>query len=1091
MEFLADLHIHSRFSRATSRDLDLPHLWATAQHKGLGVVGTGDFTHPAWFAELEAELVPAEEGLYRLKPELERDLQAQVLPSCRQDLRFLLSVEISTIYKQDGKTRKVHHLVLVPDLGAASRLAASLARIGNIASDGRPILGLSGRDLAQHVLDADPAALLIPAHVWTPWFSVLGAMGGFDSIEACYGDLAPTITALETGLSSDPRMNWRLSQLDRYTLVSNSDAHSPSKLGREANLFLCERTYPAMMQALRQPGKSGFGGTLEFFPEEGKYHLDGHRACGERLWPEQTRAQGGLCPGCGKPVTLGVMYRVEALADRPDGFRPPGAAPFRSLVGLDELLGEVLGVGPSSRRVQALRQHLLSALGPELTILQDVPVEELTRLAGPIVGEAMRRMRSGEVRIEGGYDGEYGVVRLFASDERRDLAGQGRLLPEAGPAAPRPRRPVRPSASVATPPKEPDPKPTPAPPSQGGKAEPRAVAETSPATTGQLGLRFSEPEDPLASLDSFQREAALHRGSPLVIVAGPGTGKTRTLTCRIARRLEDGVRPEQVLALTFTQKAAHELRERLSGLLPDDRGRRVQVFTFHALALGIVTDAYRHRGLPGPRVLTDEERLAQVAELLDQPPSSRDCAKALKALSLASLRDDSLPLLDHYRRRLEDHGAIDLDELVPRAVALLSDDPDLLRRWRERFVCHVVDEYQDVNAAQAALLGLLCPLGEDLCVIGDPDQAIYRFRGAEPRFFLEFPIRYPQARTVHLERGYRTPAALLEAAQALIHHDPTRPPSRTLSNLPGPPQVLVQACATAAAEAEQVVHSIERLIGGTTFFSHDSGRLDGHGPEAADALSFGDIAVLFRQGSQAEPLLEAFGRSSIPYQCPARHSPERILRPVMTLLSRAVASEAPSTVTSPPLDPEDLRLLAAVRALPPRQALTHLTEALLDEDHRTRGLQVVTTLAALLHGAGKTLADWAPLALGLFAGLVEADALERGAEAVTLCTLHAAKGLEFEVVFIVGCEEGLLPHRFGPDEPDPEAIREERRLLYVGMTRARRLLTLLWAGRRPIFGRSESRQPSRFLDEIPPDLKQIIRLGAASPAKKKKQLTLF
>ncbi len=411
MPFLADLHIHSKYSRATSRDCDLERLSAWAQRKGIRVVGTGDFTHPAWMDELTAKLIPAEPGLFRLRPEIEREVAREVPSSCRGEVRFLLEVEISTIYKKAGRTRKVHHLVFAPDFDQARAISARLAAIGNLTADGRPILGLDSRDLLEIVLEAAPGGFLIPAHIWTPWFAVLGSSSGFDSVEECFADLAPHVFALETGLSSDPSMNWRLSSLDRYRLVSNSDAHSPAKLGREANIFDSALDYFAMRAAL-ETGR-GFAGTVEFFPEEGKYHLDGHRACSQRLTPGQTRARDGACPSCGKPVTVGVLNRVEALADRPDGFRPEGAASFRCLVPLNEILAEILQVGAGSQTVARAYAKMLDHLGPEIQILESSPLEDVRRHGPELLAEALDRLRRGETRREAGYDGEYGVIRLF------------------------------------------------------------------------------------------------------------------------------------------------------------------------------------------------------------------------------------------------------------------------------------------------------------------------------------------------------------------------------------------------------------------------------------------------------------------------------------------------------------------------------------------------------------------------------------------------------------------------------------------------------------------------------------------------------
>lgn len=442
MRFFADLHVHSKHSRATSRDCDLEHLAWWAQRKGLTVVGTGDFTHPAWWQEIEDKLVPAEPGLYRLRPEIERQVAATLPAACRAPMRFLLEVEISTIYKKGDKTRKVHHLIYAGTMATASRFRDKLGTIGNIASDGRPILGLDSRHLLEIALESGPDAFLVPAHIWTPWFAAMGSKSGFDSIDDCYGDLAGHIFAVETGLSSDPPMNWRLSSLDRFTLVSNSDAHSPPMLGREASVFDCDLDYFAMRRAL-ETGE-GFGGTVEFFPEEGKYHLDGHRACRVRLEPAETEACGGRCPSCGKEVTIGVLHRVATLADRPAGHRPANAARFDSLVPLPEIAAEIHGVGPKTKTVARTLDLLTERLGAEFGILFAQPLEDIERQTHPLIAEAIRRLRRGEVRAEGGYDGEFGTVRLFEDGEI------ARPMTLFACAPPQPPTPV-PSIAIAAP----------------------------------------------------------------------------------------------------------------------------------------------------------------------------------------------------------------------------------------------------------------------------------------------------------------------------------------------------------------------------------------------------------------------------------------------------------------------------------------------------------------------------------------------------------------------------------------------------------------------------------------------------------------
>ncbi len=415
MRIVADLHIHSYLSRACSPQLKPENLYQWCQLKGINALATGDFTHPKWFSELREKLVEAESGLFTLKPDLAAFVDAKVYPACRAPVRFVLGVEISCIYKKGPRVRKVHHLVFMPSFEAAERFNTSLGKIGNLRSDGRPILGLDSRNLLELVLKADPQAALIPAHAWTPHFAVFGSESGFDSLEECFDDLTSHVFAVETGLSSDPAMNRRLSALDGITLVSNSDAHSPEKLAREANLFDTELSYIGIFDAIkRRDGR--FLKTLEFFPEEGKYHVDGHRKCQARLDPKDTLRLGGLCPVCGKPVTVGVLHRVERLADRPAATQPPGAADFENLIPLKEVLSEVLRVGPTSVKLDALYHRLLESFGNELSILRELP---LTRLdpEHPVLALALDRMRRGKVRIDAGYDGEYGTISLLSEDD--------------------------------------------------------------------------------------------------------------------------------------------------------------------------------------------------------------------------------------------------------------------------------------------------------------------------------------------------------------------------------------------------------------------------------------------------------------------------------------------------------------------------------------------------------------------------------------------------------------------------------------------------------------------------------------------------
>ena len=410
MKQIADLHIHSRYSMATSKDgtPEMLDLWA--RKKGISLIGTGDMTHPVWRQELKEKLIPAEQGLFRLKDEY-------VLPAAGRypgtAPRFVLSGEISSIYKKGGKPRKVHSLILLPGFDEADAFAARLEKIGNIHSDGRPILGLPCHDLLEMMLEVSEEGMYIPAHIWTPHFGLFGAKSGFDTIEECFEELTPYIHALETGLSSDPVMNWQISALDGYQLVSHSDAHSPSKLGREADLLDIELSYQGLFQAV-QSGK-GLKGTIEFFPEEGKYHYDGHRKCGVCLSPREAEEYKGICPVCGKKLTMGVDHRILQLSDRDESevSMPESGRPYESLVPLPEVISACVGFSTASKKVQGQYEGLLEKLGAEFSILREVPEEDIRAAGGEVLTEGIRRLRAGEVVRKPGFDGEYGKIELF------------------------------------------------------------------------------------------------------------------------------------------------------------------------------------------------------------------------------------------------------------------------------------------------------------------------------------------------------------------------------------------------------------------------------------------------------------------------------------------------------------------------------------------------------------------------------------------------------------------------------------------------------------------------------------------------------
>jgi uncharacterized protein (TIGR00375 family) len=1027
MFFYADLHVHSKYSRATSRDADLEHLALWARRKGLTVVGTGDFTHPAWFDEIRAKLVPAEPGLFRLRPDIEREVERQLPPSCHGITRFLLEVEISTIYKKGDRTRKVHHLLYAASLDTAARIRARLGAIGNLASDGRPILGLDSRHLLELTLESGPDAYLIPAHVWTPWFAALGSKSGFDSIEECYGDLAPQIFAVETGLSSDPPMNWRVSRLDRFTLLSNSDAHSPPMLGREACSFDTELDYFAIRRALETgTAAGGYRGTVEFFPEEGKYHLDGHRACGVRLEPEETRRTEGICPACGKPLTVGVLHRVEELADRPEGVAPPRPIPFRSLVPLPEVLSELQGVGAKSRGVEQSASRLVARLGPEIDILERVPLEDVEKAGGGLLAEALSRLRAGRVRRDSGYDGEYGVIRLFEPDEIRGRAVVAPLFGEEK--------------------KEEGEAPLPSSPPVPLSHRPPPDRERGDAIRGDL-LESGGPSL-LDGLDLEQRAAAEIAEGALLIVAGPGTGKTRTLTHRLAYLMTvRGVPPEQCLAVTFSRRAAAEMEERLAALIPNAAGKML-VTTFHGLGLRILREAgvSDRVALPAERVEIVRERFG-----LTEAKAERLLEEIGRIRCRGTEPGEMADRIAGYEAALAERGLLDFDDLLLRPLALLREDPGLAQSFRERFRWISIDEYQDVDPLQYALIRLLAPPSANLCAIGDPDQSIYGFRGADVSFFLRFREDWPGSRVVHLTRSYRSTRPIVEAACQAIRPSSLVPERRLVAmREEAAERVVIQPAANERAEAEQVVHTLEKLFGGTSAFSFDSGRV-GYGD--GTALSFSDVAILYRTEAQAPPLCEALGRAGIPFQKRSHHplAEQPGVRELLSLLEEQGAGNV------------EARLDRAVR----------------EREDIASAAELLRPLAARM---GDDLEGFlAAVALG-----GEVDTWDPRAERVSLLTLHASKGLEFPVVFLVGCEDGLLPLTFPGSEPD---VAEERRLFFVGITRAASRLFLFHSRRRMIRGQAVETRPSPYLEDVEEALLER-REGAALGPRRPEQLRL-
>jgi hypothetical protein len=716
-------------------------------------------------------------------------------------------------------------------------------------------------------------------------------------------------------------MNWRVSSLDKYRLVSNSDAHSPSKLAREATVFDTEPDYFSMRHALMSG--DGYVGTVEFFPEEGKYHEDGHRKCNVCLTPEETVKLGGICPVCGKPLTIGVLNRVNELTDRPCGTPPATAGQVFSLVPLQEILSEIMQVGPSSKSVTAAYENLVQKLGSELDILREIPVDEISKAYSLVLGEGISRLRQGKVIREAGFDGEYGVIRLFEPSELARKKYINLSLDMEIPEIPRQEgiSPTKQSHSNAS----------------------HAIAAQPPVARNDA-----------RELDEHQLNAVKNTAPQLLIVAGPGSGKTTVLTQRIAHLVrENNVPPQNCLAITFTRKAAQEMRDRLN--LPG-----INIHTFHSLCFAI--------------------------------------------------------LKEHYDK---DYVVEDFDELIILAVKLLNENPDILKSYQEQFKYVSIDEYQDIDEKQYELIRLLAT--GNLCAIGDPNQAIYGFRGGDAKFFTNFTQDYPNAQVINLKNNYRSTGTIVNASNQMIN-------SYNITAAFDKPheKITIHTAPTDRAEAEFVVSSIEKLIGGHNFFSIDTDRAG----VGESELSFSDFAVLYRASSLTQPLIEAFERSGMPF---VKLSNDLLCenKQVKELLNN-LTDDKPVVEQLSGLDPHILKYLTEL-------AQTHTAK----EDF-VREVSLLT----------------------------EIDTLDKRGERISLLTLHSSKGLEFKCVFIVGLEDGIVPFYRSED------IEEERRLLYVGMTRAKERLFLTRAAKRKWLGTYRNLEPSPFLEKIKNDLLSLSRFEA-------------
>lgn len=1107
--YIADLHIHSKYSRATSKDCVPESLDLWARRKGIDLLGTGDFTHPAWRRELKEKLVPAEEGLYRLKDGLRL---SDPFSGGERKPRFVISGEISSIYKKNGQVRKVHNVILLPGLEEAEALSKKLEAIGNIHSDGRPILGLDCRDLLEITLEVCQEAIFIPAHIWTPHFSMFGAFSKFESVEECFEDLTPCIHAVETGLSSDPPMNWQLSALERFQLISNSDAHSPSKLGREANLLETEMSYAGLYGAV-QEGK-GLKGTIEFFPEEGKYHFDGHRKCHVCLSPREAARYNGICPVCGKKLTLGVSHRISQMADRDEGFTPAGARPFESLAPLPEVIASCMGVSAASRKAQRQYEALLKDLGSEFSILRELPLEDIRKKGGYFIAEGIRRLRAGEVKRSPGFDGEYGIIRLFEPTELDAMDGQMSLfssLMESAAAA-EPERKAGNEGEKAYIAGNPD---------LAGNSDIAGDPDIAgnPDIAGGPGTA-AIPEAP-DRLNEEQLEAVRSLNPRIAVTAGPGTGKTKTLVSRILYLLQERrVRPSEITAVTFTNQAAQELKKRLEEQLGGRQAaRRLRIGTFHsicydllrqaegdflladrALALELAEETLAKTGLklkPKRFLAKISERKTAVSDPggLQTPSAPREPEQ--KTQDLRQEPADALfeEAAADYASRLSGLKALDFDDLLLKALSLSENREDpVVCRFLKGFHYLLADEFQDTSPLQYRLIEEWSRGGKELFVIGDPDQAIYGFRGADAESFHRFQGN--DAQIIRLKKNYRSTPQILTAAQTVMDREGAL--EAVLS--PGPKARLLKAFGE-REEAIFTAKEINRLVGGMDMLDAQGGF---YRQEGRAVRSFAEIAVLYRTHRQSALLEMCLKKEGIPYIVAGREDylDDPSVRGTLSFFRSLLKPEDETAAwlsrrsfrtlfggreaggeegETRPGTEEQYQALAerfgrvCRRGRPSEILRAWMEETGLLEDPAMERLCSM----ALLHKNMEELIG--RIAFGRESDLKRCGGKTWTADAVTLMTLHGSKGLEYPVVFINGAGKGLVPLEYGGHAGRGAAdISEERRLFYVGMTRAREELIMTCAG-----------EETPFLADVPEEAVRREQARIRTQESGMRQLSLF
>jgi uncharacterized protein (TIGR00375 family) len=1075
MTFLADLHIHSKYSMATAKNSDLENNYIYASKKGINVVGTGDFTHPAWFNELESKLCEDKSsGLFVLKKDIENNLKDEVNKSFNQKIRFMLQSEISSIYKKNGKVRKIHNLVYFPSLESVKKFNSKLDAIGNIKSDGRPILGLDSRDLLEIVLETDERGFLIPAHIWTPWFSLFGSKSGFDKIEECYEDLSSEIFALETGLSSDPDMNFFISDLDKYSLVSNSDAHSPGKLGREANIFDCERSFYEIKNALKNKDKNKFKGTYEFFPEEGKYHFDGHRKCNICLSPMETLKHKGICPVCGKKLTLGVYYRIIELSDRTNIDKiKKESLPFKSIVPLTDILSEISKTGPNTKKVKALYEKVIKETGSEFDALWKSEKEILDKTEIPLLSEAIKRMRNNNLNIKPGFDGEFGKVKIFEEKELESflLKGQKNFF----------KNQKKDSDILQY------------------KKDENQFNSAKKLFKDKKNQKNSEILK--KKLNKEQLKAVGSKSKKIIVTAGPGTGKTTCLTNRFFYLCEnENINPEKIAAITFTVKAADEMQNRIK---EKKYNKMPFTGTFHSFALSFEQQ--------NESTIIDETAKKYILKNI--------CKKYLKDSKFSEVQSyiskikqspvfleenqfKFIDIINKYEKIKKLNNLLDYDDILINFFRK-TKDIEFLNLIRDKYNCFLIDEYQDLNEIQYEILKNITQSSDFIFAIGDPDQSVYGFRGSLTDFESRFINDFENVEKFNLIKNYRSSETIINASFQIINKlESQYERNKIYSGIEGENFINIIVSDSEKLQAKFIADEIQNLVGGTdSLITYKKNFKD------ISSYGFSDIAVLCRTKKEIQLISSVLEENFIPFSNlnEKNLNEERGLKKLFSYIKMLYSEPDISDLILKPFNIKNeikdleenieinkniINKLSNLRKNIENKEIEEIIKYLLKNTDLNKFekdfsfMEKIDYIIKISHEFSNIKDFLNDIKLRKIS-----DTGIKG-EKLRLMTLHASKGLEFEAVFIPNCFNNNIPFI---KSNATENFDEERRLFYVGLTRAKKRLYILRPEKINIFGKTEKTSPSVFLNDLENDIlnEKTIKNIIKNSVKEDNQLKFF